>query len=300
MNEIRTLYPATALSPAAERPAPAGQRWAWPNRRTSTLGLIACCMLFYIIVLGASAVIGEEGLKTALKARNTAPTLSHPFGTDWLGRDMLTRTLFGLGLSLQVGLLAATISAVLGTVLGLSAAAFGGKVDLAVTWLVDLFMSMPHLVLMILIAFAVGGGLQGVIIAVAVTHWPGLTRLMRAEAMQLKNADYVQLSARLGHSPWWTARHHLLPHLAPQFIVGLILLFPHAILHEAALTFIGIGLSPHTPAVGIILTESMRNLSTGYWWLAVMPGLALLLTVKMFDVLGENVRTLIDPKTSQG
>ena len=117
--------------------------------------------------------------------------------------------------------------------------------------------------------------------------------------MQVKSSDYVQLSARLGHSPWWIAYHHLLPHIVPQFIVGLILLFPHAILHEAGLTFVGIGLSPHTPAIGIILSESMRHLSTGYWWLGVFPGLALLIAVKAFDILGEQVSTLIDPKTSQ-
>jgi len=168
-----------------------------------------------------------------------------------------------------------------------------------ITWLIDLFFSLPHLVLLILISFVLGGGLRGVIIAVAFTHWPGLARIIRAEVLQLKSAEYIQLSARLGHSPAWIARHHMLPHLIPQFIVGLILLFPHAILHEAGITFIGIGLSPHTPAIGIILSESMRHLSTGYWWLAVLPGAALLIVVKIFDVLGENVRTLLDPKTSQ-
>jgi peptide/nickel transport system permease protein len=92
----------------------------------------------------------------------------------------------------------------------------------------------------------------------------------------------------------------MVPHIIPQLLVGLILLFPHAILHEAALSFVGIGLSPHIPAIGIILAESMRHLSTGYWWLGVMPGGLLLLSVKAFDWLGENVRALLDPKTSQG
>jgi peptide/nickel transport system permease protein len=91
----------------------------------------------------------------------------------------------------------------------------------------------------------------------------------------------------------------MLPHLLPQFMTGLILLFPHAILHEAALTFLGIGLSPHTPAVGILLSESMRHLSTGYWWLGVLPGASLLATVKCFDIIGTNIDRLLDPKTSQ-
>lgn len=269
------------------------------NRRRRTLWTIAFCLLLLAAVFVGGYALGEQGLQTALTERNQVPALAHPFGTDWLGRDMLTRTVRGLGLSLMVGLLAASISAVLGLLLGTLSATLGGKVDLVITWLIDLFFSLPHLVLLILISFVLGGGLRGVIIAVAFTHWPGLARIIRAEVLQLKSAEYIQLSARLGRSPAWIARHHMLPHLVPQFIVGLILLFPHAILHEAGITFVGIGLSPHTPAIGIILSESMRHLSTGYWWLAVLPGAALLIVVKIFDVLGENMRTLLDPKTSQ-
>lgn len=288
----------TMAAPVVATRAPRGIGWRW-NRRQRTLWTIGGCLLFFALLVGARFWIGDAGLQTALDQRNQPPSLLHPLGTDWLGRDMLTRTLHGLTLSLRVGLLAALISALIGTLLGLTAAIFGGVVDTIITWLVDLFYSLPHLVLLILISFALGGGLQGALIAVAVTHWPGLTRLIRAEALQVKSADYVQLSARFGHSPLWIARRHLLPHIVPQFIVGLILLFPHAILHEAGLTFVGIGLSPHTPAIGIILSESMRHLSTGYWWLGVFPGLALLVAVKAFDILGEQVRTLLDPKTSQ-
>jgi peptide/nickel transport system permease protein len=205
-----------------------------------------------------------------------------------------------MSLSLRIGLLAAGISAVIGTGLGLAAGTLGGWVDAVITWIVDVFFSLPHLVLLILIAFAVGGGTPGVIIAVALTHWTSLARVIRAEVLQVNSSDYVQLSHRLGRSPVWIARHHMVPHIIPQLLVGLILLFPHAILHEAALSFIGIGFSPHIPAIGIILAESMRHLSTGYWWLGVMPGLLLLLSVKAFDWLGENVRALLDPKTSQG
>jgi len=235
-----------------------------------------------------------------LTERNQPPSWMHPFGTDWLGRDMLRRSLQGLSLSLRVGLLAASVSALIGTGLGLVAGTVGGWVDAVIIWIIDVFFSLPHLVLLILIAFAVGGGTKGVIIAVALTHWTSLARVIRAEALQVSSADYVQLSRRLGKPSLWIARHHMVPHIMPQLLVGLILLFPHAILHEAALSFIGIGLSPHLPAIGIILAESMRHLSTGYWWLGVMPGVLLLLSVKAFDWLGENVRSLLDPKTSQG
>jgi peptide/nickel transport system permease protein len=283
--------------------AVARQRWAgfawWHTRRSRTLVIIGLCLLFFVWIVPGGWLLGDAGLHTALEQRNQPPSLAHPFGTDWLGRDMLTRTLHGLRLSLGVGLLAAVVSAVIGAILGTLAAVVGGVVDTAIVWIIDVFFSLPHLVLLILIAFAVGGGAPGVVVAVALTHWPGLARVIRAEVLQLRSADYVQLSARLGHAPLWIARHHMLPHIAPQFLVGLILLFPHAILHEAALTFVGIGLSPHAPAIGVILSEAMRHLSTGYWWLAALPGAALLVAVLMFDVLGNQVRALLDPRTSQ-
>lgn len=270
------------------------------NRRQQTLIAIAIGSIFLLTIIASPWILGESGLGTVLIERNQPPSWAHPFGTDWLGRDMLRRSLHGLSLSLRVGLLAASISALIGTGLGLVAGTVGGWVDAVIVWIIDVFFSLPHLVLLILIAFAVGGGTRGVIVAVALTHWTSLARVIRAEALQVSSADYVQISRRLGKPPLWIARHHMIPHIVPQLLVGLILLFPHAILHEAALSFIGIGLSPHLPAIGIILAESMRHLSTGYWWLGVMPGVLLLLSVKAFDWLGENMRSLLDPKTSQG
>jgi peptide/nickel transport system permease protein len=171
--------------------------------------------------------------------------------------------------------------------------------DLAVTSLVDIVMATPHLVLLILISFSLGGGAKGVIVAVALSHWTRLARIIRAEILQLKTADFVHLSHQMGKTPFWIARHQFLPIVFPQFMVGLILLFPHAILHAAGLTFLGFGLSPHTPAIGVLLSEAMRHLSTGYWWLAVAPGAALVFFVKLFDLLGGAVRTLTDPRTHQ-
>lgn len=288
----------TALETSTSPSSSTSRAWI-ANRRQRTLGIILVCGVGLLVVLFSPLWLGDTGLSTSLPERNLSPSWDHGFGTDWLGRDMLTRTLHGLSLSLRVGLLAASMSAVLGMILGLLSGTLGGWVDGVITWIIDLFMSLPHLVLLILIAFAVGGGLKGVIIAVAFTHWTSLARIVRAEVLQIRSADYVQLSRKLGKSSTWIARHHMLPHVIPQFLVGLILLFPHAILHEAGLSFIGIGLSPHTPAIGIILAESMRHLSTGYWWLGVFPGLALLFSVKAFDILGGNLQALLDPRVSQ-
>lgn len=267
--------------------------------RGRALWKLAFCLIFFSTLILSATLMGDSGLGVNFANKKLAPCLEFPFGTDWLGRDMLVRTVKGLCRSLGIGLLAATISSIVSIVLGTLSATMGRKVDAVVSTLIDLVMATPHLVLLILVSFACGGGATGVIIAVAVSHWTRLARIIRAEVLQLKQAEYVQLSRRMGRSPWWIARKHMVPHIVPQFTIGLILLFPHAILHAAGLTFLGFGLSPHNPSIGILLAESMRHLSTGYWWLAILPGLSLLITVKLFDVLGNTLRIVTDPKTSQ-
>ncbi|MBE1446971.1 ABC transporter permease [Paenibacillus sp. OAS669] len=266
------------------------------RQRTVTMTVLSALLLAFVVLEGL--LLSSDRIQTHLEIRNMAPSWSHLFGTDWLGRDMFTRTMKGLVLSIGVGLTAAAASVIIAMALGLAAATMGRTADRIISWLIDLFLSVPHLVTLILLAFVTGGGAKGIIIGIAFTHWPSLSRVIRAEVMQLRSAEFVQISGHLGKSRWWIATRHLLPHLAPQFVVGVVLLFPHAILHEAAITFIGMGLSPHQPAIGVILSESMRYLSTGMWWLAFFPGLCLLLIVRAFDVLGDNMRRLFDPHQS--
>ena len=212
---------------------------------------------------------------------------------------MLLRTLAGLSTSVLVGLLAAGVSSIIALVMGAVAALGGKKADAAVTWLIDLMLGIPHIVLLILISFALGKGFWGVTIGVAVTHWPSLARVVRAEILQCKQSTFVAAARRLGKTPLRIAAKHMVPYVLPQFIVGLILLFPHAILHEAAVTFLGFGLPPEQPAIGVILSESMAYLSAGMWWLAVFPGLALIATVLLFDLAGSSLRKLVDPHSAQ-
>ncbi len=153
--------------------------------------------------------------------------------------------------------------------------------------------------LVILISFAMGRGLKGLLIGIAATHWCSLARLIRGEVMQLRNQQYVAVSRRLGKSSGWILVNHLLPHLVPQFFVGLVLMFPHAILHEASVSFLGYGLPPEQPAIGIILSESMKYISSGMWWPAVFPGLIMVLTVLLVDRLGDNLRMILDPYSAQ-
>ncbi|SFM20648.1 ABC transporter permease [Methanolobus profundi] len=265
------------------------------NLRQKTILLISCLSVLLLAIVVSSTFIDDNALSTDFRSKNLAPSLEHPFGTDWMGRDMFIRTLGGLGLSIVIGALASSISTVMSVILGLLSSI--GKIeDSIVSWLVDLFLSIPHLLLIILISIGLGGGATGVIIAVALSHWTSLTRVVRAEIKQIKTQDYIHISRNFGRSRWWIAKNHILPHLVPQFVLGTIVMFPHAILHEASVTFLGFGLSPHQPAIGIILSESMKYLSAGYWWLAFFPGLSLLIVILAFDMIGENMGKILDPK----
>ena len=268
------------------------------NRATTLVACIAAACALAIVVASGLVLYGQATV-TDFTAKNLAPSLAHPFGTDWMGRDMLSRTLAGLSTSVLVGLLAATVSSVIALVLGCAAALGGKRVDAVISWLIDLMMGIPHIVLLVLISYAIGKGFWGVTIGVAVTHWPSLARVVRAEVLQCRESKFVEVARKLGQSSARIALHHMVPYVLPQFVVGLILLFPHAILHEAAITFLGFGLPPEQPAIGAILSESMSYLSTGAWWLAVFPGLALMATVLLFDVAGQSLRKLVDPHTAQ-
>lgn len=263
--------------------------------------LLSCLFTvgFFLFLYTSASFMSSDGLAVNFSLRKLAPSVQFPFGTDWLGRDMLVRTVLGLCHSLNIGLLAAACSSLISICIGVMAATMGRRVDNVLSLLIDSVMATPHLVLLILVSFACGGGPKGVIIAVAVSHWPRLARIIRAELLQLREADYIHISRKLGKSPGWIALHHMLPHMLPQFMIGLLLMFPHAILHAAGLTFLGFGLTPHEPSIGILLSESMRHLSTGYWWLAVLPGVSLVFTVKLFDTLANNLRTVFDPRTAQ-
>lgn len=249
-------------------------------------------LLFVLILLGV--LIKHDWIAVNPEERNLKPSLQYLFGTDWLGRDMFYRTLKGLIVSLQVGVIAALSSTLIALTLSLLSS-WNDSLDRFIRWLIDLFLSIPHLVALLLIAFALGGGIKGVIIGIALTHWPTLTRLLRGEVKQLQQAEYVQISRQLGRSQLWIVFHHFIPFLLPQVIVGFILLFPHAILHEAAITFLGFGIPAELPAIGVILSESMQYLTTGMWWLAFFPGISLVFVVGLFDRLGSSIQKYFFP-----
>lgn len=240
------------------------------------------------IAIAGRALAGAAAA-TDFAQKNLAPSLAHPFGTDWMGRDMLCRTLAGLSTSVLVGVASAAVSSIVAIALAVASAFGGRRLDAAIEWLTDLVMGIPHLILLILISYALGRGTLGVLVGVSLTHWPSLSRVLRAEMLQVSAQPFMACSRALGVSRLRLAVTHLVPHVLPQYLIGLVLLFPHAVLHEASITFLGFGLSPEEPAIGVILSEALTYLTAGAWWLAVFPGLALLAVVLLFDMVCRTV-----------
>lgn len=273
-----------------------------PQKRFGAREKTLLSIIIFTVFLGTIILLGNtitsEHIKINLRDKNLAPSMSHLFGTDWVGRDMFYRTIKGLSLSIKVGLLSSAISGVIALILGLMSATLGKVVDDFLTWFIDLVLSVPHALIIILISISVGGGFKGVVTGVALTHWPSLARVIRAEVMQIKESDYTKISRNFGKSNLYIAVKHILPHIIPQLLVGIVLIFPHAVLHEASITFLGFGLPPHEPAIGVILSEAMKYLNSGRWWLAFFPGLSLVIVSLMVDNIGKQVNKLINPKTA--
>lgn len=269
------------------------------NRRFSTLVFLISSLSILIILLLIGIILPQSTVDINLSDIKQAPSAHHIFGTDWLGRDMLCRTLKGLSVSMEVGIITAVASCVIAVILGASAAYFGGKVDSVIKWLTDVTMGMPMTIFLIMISVLVGKGKKGIILGVVLTHWVHLARIIRVEVMQIRNRQYIAQSRSFGKSGLYILKNHILPAILPQFIVGVVLLFPHAILHEAAITFLGFGIPPDQPAIGIILSEAMGYLNTGMWWLAVFPGVVLVIIVRIFDKLGERLNYMLNPTTGQ-
>ena len=266
----------------------------WNRRKTLFLFLIMAALILAAITVGGR-VLADEAMVTDFSRKNLAPCLAYPFGTDWMGRDMFVRTITGLSMSIRIGLLTAAISAVIAFLMGIVAATMGKIADGLIIGIIDLVMGIPHILLLVLISFALGKGFWGVVAGISLTHWTSLARLIRGEVLQLKQSQYIKIAEKLGQGKLSIAFRHMTPHLIPQLFVGLVLMFPHAILHEASVTFLGFGLSPEQPAIGVILSESMKYLAMGKWWLALFPGLFLVFVVLLFHFMGSTISQLLDP-----
>lgn len=254
-------------------------------KKICLISMILCSLVLVGLLLPESSIVVDFSLK------NQAPSFSHIFGTDWYGRDIFLRTVKGLSTSILIGFATSLGSAVLALVVGICSV-LSKQGDYFFGFLIDLLMSMPHLVLQLLISFSLGGGVTGVLFSLIFTHWATMARLIRSELLALTQSPWVKLSRKLGKSSIYIAFHHLLPSLYPQLLVGMILTFPHAILHEASLTFLGFGLSPEQSAIGVMISESVDYLSSGTWWI-LCSGVCLVLVVFLFEELGQTLKEYV-------
>lgn len=261
--------------------------------KTIIILIITLLILGYIIIYGG--MISEESLAIDFSNKLNLPSKNHIFGTDSKGKDMYLRTIKGLYNSISIGTISAFISLLISLVFSLLVAIGDERVDRFVVWITDVFMSIPHMMFLILISVALGRGKEGVIIGLSITHWPSLTRIIRGEILQIKSENYIKISKAMGKSNIYIAINHILPNLVPQIIVGVILLIPHAILHESSITFLGFGLDISNPSIGAILQESMKYLIQGYWHLVLFPGIILVIVIMCFNSLGDNLKKFIDP-----
>ncbi len=267
-----------------------GSNMSTCRKRRGTYFIMLCLPFIILAFMVIGYFFTDVARQTNFSQINLPPSSLHFFGTDQMGRDMFFRSMAGISLSISIGLLTAFISAFIALLLG-SLSVLGGKYcDDFITWLIDLFLGIPHILLLILISFALGKGFLGLVLGIGLSHWMLLSRIIRAEILSVKDSIYVRTATKLGLSKFKVFVKHIIPAVFPQFLVGTVLLFPHAILHEAAVTFLGFGLPPEQPAIGIILSDSMKYLSTGQWWLTLFPGLLLIFSVLIFDYMGHKIK----------
>ncbi|WP_022926168.1 ABC transporter permease [Serinicoccus marinus] len=252
---------------------------------------VAACLL--LLVLLAVDLVGGAGGADFARAY-LPPSPEHPFGTDQAGRDLLDRSLSGARVSLLVGLVAAAVSSVVGVVVGaaagMTAGRGGGWLDSTLMRLVDAVNALPHLVLGIVIVALLGPSLSSVVISVALTHWTTTARLVRAELLALDRAGFVEAAVGAGAGRWWVLRQHLLAHVMGRVLLASVLMVPHAIMHESALSFLGLGLPDDRASLGTIIEQSRSAVLAGHWWPAVLPGLLLVALSLLVFAVAERLR----------
>ena len=266
----------------------------WLSRKVVALGTIVILTLVLTALL-APWLAPYDPFKTNLREALRSPSSAHPLGTDALGRDILSRVIYGSRTSLEVGVIAVGLAAIFGMLLGLCAGYFGGWLERVIMRVIDAQMAFPPIVLALSLAFVLGGGLFNCMIAVGVAMLPSYVRLTRAQVLSLKETDYV-LSARIiGGSNSRIIFRHILPNLFPPLIVLMTINLGSAIMSEASLSFLGVGIKPPGAAWGSMLQEGYQNLFT-HPYMSFAPGICILLVVLGFNLMGDGLRDALDPR----
>ena len=252
-----------------------------------------------IIVIALAAIFAPlaapyDPYAQTLTDRLQAPSAAHLLGTDELGRDLFSRIIYGARVSLLVGLVPTLISMAIGTVLGLLAGFYGGRVDFAIMRLADVMLAFPSLLLALVITYTIGGGLVSIFAALILVNWAGTARIVRSQTLSLKEAEYVEAARSIGVKKWKIMFRHILPNCLPSLIVLFTLNIPAAILTESSLSFLGAGLQPPAASWGLAVVRGKKYLFSEPW-LSIAPSVAIMIVVMAFNFLGDGLRDVLDP-----
>jgi peptide/nickel transport system permease protein len=224
-----------------------------------------------------------------------APSWHHPFGTDMNGRDVFARVLYGARISMSVGFISSGLAGLIGVLIGAFAGFFGGKIDNILMRLVDLILCIPSFFLLLMVIAMLEPNIYNVMIVIAITSWPGLARMVRAEVLSVREREYVQAAIALGIGRWRIIWRHIIPNVMAPVFVAVTLGVAAAILVESGLSFLGLGVQPPTPSWGNILAQG-RSVMQFAWWMTLFPGLAIFVTVLGYNLVGEGLRDALDPR----
>jgi peptide/nickel transport system permease protein len=264
------------------------------RRRAAMIGL-AIVLGFIVLALFAPWLAPHDPIATSWGAIRKAPTAEHWFGTDEIGRDVLSRVVWGTRASLLAGVVSVSISLLLGVPIGLVAGFVGGALDALISRITDAFLACPFLILAIALAAFLGPSLSNAMIAIGVSATPIFVRLTRAQVLNVKVEDYIEAARAVGNPPWRIALRHVLPNVAAPLIVQATLAIAAAVIAEASLSFLGLGQQPPAPSWGSMLNTA-KNYVDQAPWMAVWPGLAIFGLVLAFNLLGDGLRDALDPR----
>ncbi|MFO0753289.1 MAG: ABC transporter permease [Thermodesulfovibrionales bacterium] len=272
-------------------------RIVWTRFRKNPLSVAGLVIILILASLAVLAPLVAPYEPTRIDVYNvlSSPTAAHPFGTDELGRDVLSRMIWGSRVSLRVGFIAVGIAITIGTVLGAFAGYYGGKTDAVLMRFVDIMLAFPTFFLILAVIAIVEPSISTIMIVIGITGWMDVARLVRAEFLTLKERDFIAAARAIGAGDLRLIFRHIIPNALSPVFVAATFGIAGAILTESGLSFLGLGVQPPEPSWGNILTSGKDNITVA-WWLSLFPGLAILITVLSYNLMGEGLRDALDPR----